>query len=494
LTFFFDFIYNNHVVVYLIIIGNNVFYRSLFSQHSASNQLLSLINFQKKENIMTNRNPAQSAEGAQRTVLVNQFTNGILDPAEPMLGPVKDGGHIIANTAPGCWGPMITPAIRGGHEVTRPVAVEGAQVGDAIVIRIEDITVTSLATASGNDKVMEGRFLGDPYVAGKCPQCGTLYPETHVEGIGQTAIRCNNCGAEIAAFNFTNGYTIYFDAKHSVGVTMPRKAAEEIAHDAKRYAALPDNSIQNPILTFAPHDLVGLVARMRPFMGQIGTTPSMPIPDSHNAGDFGVFLIGAPHEYALTSEELNQHRTDGHMDIDAVRAGAILICPVKVPGGGVYLGDMHALQGDGEIAGHTCDISGTVTIQVHVLKGLNIDGPILLPVVDDLPFLARPLSEAEKTKAMNIARQWGLDALEESAPISVIGTGADLNAATDNGLQRAADLLEMSVPEVKNRATITGAIEIGRNPGVVQVTFRAPLERLKKRGLLPFIRDQYGVG
>jgi acetamidase/formamidase len=229
-------------------------------------------------------------------------------------------------------------------------------------------------------------------------------------------------------------------------------------------------------------------------MGQLGTTPSIPIPDSHNAGDFGSFLIGAPHEYALTAEQLAQHRTDGHMDIDAVRAGAILICPVKTPGGGVYLGDMHALQGDGEIAGHTCDVSGTVTLQVHVLKGLNIDGPILFPVADDLPFLARPLSEAEKIKAMNVARQWGLEALEESAPISVVGTGPDLNAATDNGLQRAATLLEMSVPEVKNRATITGAIEIGRNPGVVQVTFRAPLDRLEKHGLLPFVRDQYGIG
>jgi formamidase len=82
--------------------------------------------------------------------------------------------------------------------------------------------------------------------------------------------------------------------------------------------------------------------------------------DSHNAGDFGSFLIDAPHAYALTAEELARHRTDGHMDIDAVRAGGILVCPVKLPGGGVYLGDMHALQGDGEIAGHTCDVSGTV--------------------------------------------------------------------------------------------------------------------------------------
>ena len=44
-------------------------------------------------------------ETAQRTVLVDQFTNGILDPNQPMLGPVKDGGHLIVNTAPGCWGP-----------------------------------------------------------------------------------------------------------------------------------------------------------------------------------------------------------------------------------------------------------------------------------------------------------------------------------------------------------------------------------------------------
>lgn len=70
-----------------------------------------------------------------RTVFVNELTNGILDPAEPMLGPVADGGVIIANTAPGCWGPMITPEIRGGHEVTRPVAVAGAEVGDAVAIR-----------------------------------------------------------------------------------------------------------------------------------------------------------------------------------------------------------------------------------------------------------------------------------------------------------------------------------------------------------------------
>ena len=434
-----------------------------------------------------------AGSGGLQTVFVDQLTNGILDPDQPMLGPVRDGGHIVANTSPGCWGPMITPEIRGGHEVSRPVAVAGAEVGDAIAIRIKDVTVTSLATASGNERMIAGRFLGDPYVASKCPGCGALFEKTVVEGIGPKAIRCAKCGAEASAFAFTSGYTIAFDDNRAVGVTLNQEAAEKIARDAKACAALPEASIQNPILIFAPHDLVGLATRLRPFMGQLGTTPSVRMPDSHNAGDFGSFLVGAPHEYAVTAEQLETCRTDGHLDTDVVRPGAILICPVKVPGGGIYMGDMHAQQGDGEIAGHTTDVSGTVTLQVHVIKGLNIDGPILLPRVEDLPYLARPLSDAERAQALALARSWGVQSLEESAPISVIGTGANLNAAIDNGLARAAKLLGMTVPEVKNRATITGAIEIGRSPGVVQVTFRAPVDRLEPLGLLPYVHDQYAI-
>lgn len=200
----------------------------------------------------------------EQTVFVNEFTNGILDPDLPMLGPVKSGGDIVANTAPGCWGPMITPNLRGGHEVTKPVFVEGAEVGDAIVIKIKSIRITSIATSSGNDKPMEGRFLGDPFVADRCPNCGTLYPKSVIKGIGQTAIRCANCGADITPFTFTNAYTITFDSNTKVGVTVDKSAAEKIAHNGKAFMKTPDNSIQNPIVTFAPHDIVGAIAKTRP--------------------------------------------------------------------------------------------------------------------------------------------------------------------------------------------------------------------------------------
>jgi acetamidase/formamidase len=437
----------------------------------------------------TESRPAVSP--AVETVYVDRFCDGIIGPGAEVLGTVRDGGHIVANTAPGCWGPMITPAIKGGHEVTLPVNVEGAEVGDAIAIHIRSIDVTSAATASGNDRTIDGRFNGDPYCAKVCASCGAEDEATVVEGIGPDSVRCAACGAPAAPFAFTNGYTMAFDDARGLGLTVPREAAEAFARDAEHAAALPANSVQNPILLFAPADLVGVVARMRPFLGQIGTMPSLDLPDSHNAGDFGAFLVGAPHRHAVTAEQL-AGRTDGHLDIDAVRAGAILVCPVKVPGGGVYVGDMHAMQGDGEIAGHTADVAGTVTLQVSVLKGLDLDGPILFPIAEDLPFLARPVTREERSTAEALAARHGGGPVERSLPVSFVGTGPDLNSAVDNGLRRAATVLDVSVPEVMNRATISGAIEIGRAPGTVQVTFRAPVEALAAQGLDVLAREQYG--
>lgn len=430
---------------------------------------------------------------AKQTVFVNEFTDGILDPNKPMLGPVKDGGTIVANTAPGCWGPMITPQLKGGHEVTVPVFVEGAEVGDAVAIYIESIVPTSSVIASGNDFTIDKNYNGDPFVAAKCPNCGTINPATELVGIGYDSVRCKVCNADISPFKFTNGYTMAFDENKQVGITLNKEAAYEAAKNARENMCIPDNSIQNPIVNFAPHDIVGSISRLKPFLGQLGTVPSKAMPDSHNAGDFGSFLIGAPHDYALTEEELKKHKTDGHMDINKVREGAILIAPVKVKGAGVYIGDAHAMQGDGEIAGHTADIAAIVTLKVKVLKNLNIDGPILIPLEEDLPYLAKPITEKEYRIAKELAKKWGIEKLEKTAPISFIGTGVNLNEAIENGLQRASDVLGLSVPEVMNRVTINGAIEIGRAPGTVTVTFLAPVESLKKAGLYEIVKEHYGL-
>ena len=96
---------------------------------------------------------------------------------------------------------MITPAIKGGHEVTLPVAVEGAEVGDAIAIRICSIDVTSIATVvratTARSRAGSTATRTAPRSA---PSCGRADEATVVEGIGADCVRCAECGAPAAPF------------------------------------------------------------------------------------------------------------------------------------------------------------------------------------------------------------------------------------------------------------------------------------------------------
>ncbi len=60
-------------------------------------------------------------------------------------------------------------------------------------------------------------------------------------------------------------------------------------------------------------------------------------------------------------------------------------------------------------------------------------------------------------------------------------------------MQRAADVLQMTLAEVRNRCTITGGVEIGRLPGVVQLNMLVPMDTLDVIGIGPYVRRQYGL-
>ena len=422
---------------------------------------------------------------------VNRYTNGIIGPSQPMLGPLSDGGTLITGTPPGCWGPMITPAFQGGHEVTEPVAIVGAEVGDAVALKINRMRVTSIATSSGVMSFVEGRYHGDPFVSKFCSECGTEHPASHVEGIGEDAIRCDNCGAEVNAFRFSNGYVIVLDPENQVSLTVSQEIANRLAGDASQMSALPELAEQHSILSLARADMPGVAAHMRPFLGNIGTTPARDLPDSHNCADFGQYLIDAPHRFGMTRDDLYAAKTDGHMDTNSVREGCILICPVKVPGAGVYMGDMHAQQGNGEIAGHATDVSGETELTVEVIKNLTIEGPILLQNLDDLPLMARPMSAEQRQKVRELGARWGQTEIEENGPITFLGSGENLNVATENGLARAAAVTGLPYDEVRNRATIAGSIEISRLPGTVRVTFLCPMPILDRMGIGHLVREKY---
>ncbi|MFP4218744.1 MAG: acetamidase/formamidase family protein, partial [Salinarchaeum sp.] len=183
----------------------------------------------------------------------------------------------------------------------------------------------------------------------------------------------------------------------------------------------------------------------------------------------------------------------GHMDIPEVRAGATLICPVAIDGGGIYIGDLHANQGDGELSLHTTDVSGVVTMDVEVIEGLELDGPVLLPNEADLPFISAPYTEDERAAGRDLGADHGVDVETDMGPIQVVGSGATVNDATQNAFDRAGQLLGMSEGEIRARCTFTGGVQIGRLPGVVQLDMLAPLDVLAERGLDELVRVQYNL-
>jgi acetamidase/formamidase len=433
------------------------------------------------------------SQQVQQELDVDRFTLGLVGPDQEWAGTVADGGTVRTHTPPACWGPMITPEFRGGHEVTRPIRVENAEPGDALVVRIKDLEVTSVATSTGSMAEREGAFGDDPFVDHRCPECGTEWPESVVEGIGEDAIKCAECGANASSFGFEFGYTVAFDDDRSVGLTVGEEGATDLAERADEAMALPEHSRQHPILLYKPDEIPGTLGHLRPFIGNIGTTPSRELPDSHNAGDFGQFLVGAGHDWGLPDEESLSDRTDGHMDSNDVRPGATLICPVKIEGAGLYVGDLHANQGDGELSLHTTDVSGRTELEVEVIEGLDIDGPLLLPNEEDLPPIAKPYTDAERETGAELAAQYGVDEVVDAAPIQVIGSGATINDATDNAFARAGNLLDMTEGEVRARCTFTGGVEIARLPGVVQLSMLAPMAKLEEVGLADAVRAQYDL-
>jgi len=284
-----------------------------------------------------------------------------------------------------------------------------------------------------------------------------------------------------------------FDDERTIGLSVDSATAEKLAKEAKRYASLPKNAEQNPILLFALSSMVGSAARLRPFIGHIGTCPSTDIPDHMNAGDIAYRLIGAKHQFGFSNEEtMRHHITDAHLDSNVVTEGAILICPVKRDGAGVYVGDVHATQGGGELAGHTLDVSAEVVIRVEVIKGLQLEGPLLLPPVEFLPHLARPYTAEEIQAGRKLAREYGIKFEEEVGPIEVIGSGKTTNDATSNAFDRAEKLFGLSRTELRNRCTVTGGVRIG-SLGTVRLAFLTPYAILDRLGLSAYVRRQYNL-
>jgi amidase len=100
--------------------------------------------------------------------------------------------------------------------------------------------------------------------------------------------------------------------------------------------------------------LKNLAVPVRPMLGCIGVAPGFgnaPI-QTQDSGDFG-----------------------GNMDFNLLGEGATLYLGVNQPGALLYVGDGHALQGDGELNGNALETSMDIVFSVEVLREKNIGTP-----------------------------------------------------------------------------------------------------------------------
>ena len=93
----------------------------------------------------------------------------------------------------------------------------------------------------------------------------------------------------------------------------------------------------------------------------------------------------------------------GNMDYPRTKTGSTLHLPVLVEGGYLFLGDGHALQGDGEITGNGIEVSCDISFSVRVSK-LGLEWP----AGEDAEFLytivnCKPLEQAAQIATAQMA-------------------------------------------------------------------------------------------
>jgi amidase len=171
---------------------------------------------------------------------------------------------------------------------------------------------------------------------------------------------------------------------------------------------------------------------LRPMIGCLGVAPAvgdgMQAPGSGAVGRYG-----------------------GNMDQPVVGAGAVVHLPVAVPGALLYVGDVHACQGDGELSGVGLEISATVRLRVDVAPGaapswpwVAFDDRLAVSVADEDFTVAR--REACEAMVSALERSFALEPAEAMALISVSG--------------------DMRMGQTMGRGPMTLRLEVPRWPGL----------------------------
>src|SRR5437899_776731 len=206
-----------------------------------------------------------------------------------------------------------------------------------------DILETNTVDAFGNAIQRSGDTLS--LVKGDNPLTGPFYIE----------------GAEPGDTLVVKFLDVQVDSKQGVGAFAPGFGALNTTfYTPMLNPPLPER------IWFYPVDTVRNVAKFEAMDSKF----SLNIPLQPFLGCIGVAPAGGEARSSIVPAEFG-----GNMDASEARPGYTLYLPVNAPGALLYIGDGHAAQGDGEVAGTAIEVPLHMRLQVDLIKRKRIAWP-----------------------------------------------------------------------------------------------------------------------
>jgi len=135
--------------------------------------------------------------------------------------------------------------------------------------------------------------------------------------------------------------------------------------------------------------LPGVAIPMNAFMGTVGTLPGAPEVDAwlereKKLSEAGGIALPPQPTGAIPADvcgpngkfkdkclrTIPPRENGGNMDVKQMVIGTTLLLPCYVDGCGLFVGDVHYAQGDGEVAGTAIEMGAKVTVRTEIRKGM----------------------------------------------------------------------------------------------------------------------------
>lgn len=208
------------------------------------------------------------------------------------------------------------------------------------VLRINpgDTVTTTTVDAGGRDAKDQPRSLGGNPQTGPFYVEGAMPGDTLVVRLGRVRLNRDSAGSHNRLVPTAVQPRYYRDAKYEDGMGIGWKLDREAGVG---------------MLAGPTERMSGFRVKLQPMLGCVGVAP----PGQQS------FFTGWPGSWG------------GNLDYSGVREGTTVYLPVYREGALLFVGDGHALQGDGELAGNALETSMDVEFTVDLIRGQSTQGP-----------------------------------------------------------------------------------------------------------------------